>query len=241
MKAIFTGGAWTDKKLDHLIRAAAEIMDPGERIAFLSSHFLGVPYGEDTLTGSPSITEELVANLADLDCFTFIDYIEAMRLSHSLHEFPDNLKKARYRSGLVSYTARNHFFTDWRENNRGFVDDVTCAVGGQKAVKVGKSLNRKENGSLFLEGIPIVEREVSCIPSHKVDGTVMDALRTGDYIGIYSEKAGLDVSHVGIFIRTTDGEYLRHASSAKEFRKVVDQEFRSYISHKPGIIILRPK
>jgi len=69
----------------------------------------------------------------------------------------------------------------------------------------------------------------------------MDRLKTGDYAGIYSVTEGLDVSHVGIIIKKGDNIYLRHASSQKEIRKVVDQDFRKYIVGKPGIIILRPK
>jgi hypothetical protein len=34
---------------------------------------------------------------------------------------------------------------------------------------------------------------------------------------------------------------LRHASSKKEIRQVVDQDFMEYARNNPGIIILRPK
>jgi hypothetical protein len=51
---------------------------------------------------------------------------------------------------------------------------------------------------------------------------------------------GLDVSHVGIIIRDRDALLLRHASSDRRFRKVVDQDFQTYISGKPGLIVLRP-
>ena len=63
-------------------------------------------------------------------------------------------------------------------------------------------------------------------------------LRTGDYIGIYSDLSGLDVSHVGIIVKDSLGIKFRHASSVA--RKVVDQDFATYISGKPGIIIIRP-
>jgi hypothetical protein len=66
-------------------------------------------------------------------------------------------------------------------------------------------------------------------------------MRTGDYVGIYSEIKGLDVSHVGIVIKDGDKIYLRHASSQKKQRKVVDQDFKDYIFKKPGIIVFRPK
>jgi hypothetical protein len=62
----------------------------------------------------------------------------------------------------------------------------------------------------------------------------------GDYTGIYSDLKGLDVSHVGIIIKDGVNVYLRHASSQKEYSKVIDQDFRKYMVDKPGIIVLRP-
>jgi hypothetical protein len=70
---------------------------------------------------------------------------------------------------------------------------------------------------------------------------VVGGLKTGDYIGIYSELDGLDVSHVGIFIRMGSSSFLRHASSKKEIRQVVDEAFMEDVRNKPGIIILRTK
>ena len=85
-----------------------------------------------------------------------------------------------------------------------------------------------------------MEREISYIPSPAIAGPVFETIMTGDYIGIYSHAAGLDVSHVGIFIREGGKSYLRHASSQPEFRKVIDQDFQEYIQNKAGIIVLRP-
>ena len=69
----------------------------------------------------------------------------------------------------------------------------------------------------------------------------MNSLKTGDYIGIYSTVHGLDVSHVGIVIRDGETIFLRHASSQKKYRKVIDQDLKEYILNKPGIIVLRPE
>src|SRR4030065_2479244 len=97
MKIVF--GKWTEDKLDHIIREASEFRSAGARIEFISTQFLGTQYKEDTLIGDKDITEEFAINLEGVDCFTFIDYIEAMRLSKSLAEFKDNLRKVRYQSG----------------------------------------------------------------------------------------------------------------------------------------------
>jgi hypothetical protein len=64
-------------------------------------------------------------------------------------------------------------------------------------------------------------------------------MKTGDYVGIYSEKEGLDVSHVGIIIKEKDAVNLRHTSSLKKHREVIDEDFKEYLKNKPGIIALR--
>ena len=233
-------GKFSQDEIDAFIVRYCSIPDISSRIEFLSRRFLGISYRESTLIGDMVIPEELVVNLEGVDCFTFIDYIEAMRLSESFPEFMDNLKKVRYKFGSVSFENRNHFFSDWKEFNSGFVHDITEEVGGLKTKKILKILNRNEDGSYFLPGIAPVEREISYIPSPAIDGPFLEKIRTGDYIGIYSHAAGLDVSHVGVFISEGGKSYLRHTSSQPEFRKVIDQDFQEYIQNKPGIIIFRP-
>lgn len=239
-KIRITLGSWSGNRIDELLARASKIDNVGDRIAFLSHPFLGTPYGESTLVGDLRTTEELVVNLAALDCFTFIDYIEAMRMASSFEEFLVALKKVRYREGIVSYAGRNHFFSDWSEHNGLFVRDVTGRIGADRVRRTAKILNVRSDGSAFLEGIPARMRSIEYIPSSTIDRHVLGELRTGDYAGIYTDTEGLDVSHVGIVIREKDRLYLRHASSAAASRRVVDQLFGDYFREKPGVVVLRP-
>jgi hypothetical protein len=239
-KELINRGQWSVEILESLMKEAGSIDDPGERIDFLSRRFLGTLYQESTLIGDQKSKEVLVINLEVVDCFTFIDYSEAMRLSLSFAEFKENLKKIRYHGG-VSYENRNHFFTDWIEYNSDHVEDVTETIGLHATRTVNKTLNLREDGSSFLPGISSVRREIRYVPSSSLDNQVVGRLKTGDYIGIYSELDGLDVSHVGIFIRVGSSLFLRHASSKKEVRQVVDQDFMEYVRTRPGIMVLRPK
>jgi hypothetical protein len=125
------------------------------------------------------------------------------------------------------------------ELNLAFVEDVTEGIGGKSAIKVEKMINVKEDGTYFLNGINPKQRIVKYIHSVAIDDSIISKLKTGDYAGIYSDIKGLDVSHVGIIIKDSDKVYLRHASSVK--RKVVDEDFGTYMSDKPGLVILRPK
>jgi len=234
-------GKWTKEELNSLLYESSQINDVGKRIEFLSGQFMDLDYKESTLIGDMNTPEVFVINLEGVDCFTYIDYIEAMRLSRSFSKFKKNLRKVRYKSGKIAFKNRNHFFTDWREFNPDFIQDVTKNIGSKKTVKVQKMLNEKEDGTYLLPGINPVQREIKYIPSDAIDDSVINKLRTGDYIGIYSHLAGLDVSHVGIVIKDRDKIYLRHASSQKKYKKVIDQDFKKYIVNKPGIIVLRPE
>jgi hypothetical protein len=234
-------GRWSKDDLEHIMSAASHLSNPGERTGFISQHFLNTPYLESTLTGSIEEKEIFVINLSGIDCFTFIDYVEAMRLSGSFNEFKINLKKVRYQGGKVDFRKRNHFFTDWAEFNVLYVRDVTENIGGNKAKNIKKILNINADGKLLLQGVNPGEREISYVPAGIIDSSVVDAMRTGDYVGIYSELPGIDASHVGIIIKSSDNKtFLRHASSVEQLRKVIDQPLKEYLSEKAGLIILRP-
>ncbi|MDA8083785.1 MAG: DUF1460 domain-containing protein [Nitrospiraceae bacterium] len=224
--------------LDELFRKFPERELTGARIEFISRQFLGIPYRADTLAG-PAEAESLVLSLTEVDCFTLLDYVEAMRHASSFGGFLELLRRIRYREGLVSFTHRNHFFSDWAVYNSQFVGDVTAAVGRGRVRRITKSLNRKEDGSFFIPGILPVVREIIYIPSPLIDGGIVEKLQTGDYAGIYTDAPGLDVSHVGIIVRRDGDLVLRHASSSHG--KVLDQDFRAYMEDRAGLILLRPR
>jgi hypothetical protein len=234
-------GKWTEAELDKIMHEASLIEDVGPRIEFLSGFFIGLDYKEATLLGNISTAEVFVINFSGVDCFTFIDYIEAMRLSDSLESFKRNLKQVRYLGGIVSFKNRKHFFTDWAAYAPSSVDDLTEHVGGGKVKSIVKVMNLKENGTPLLPGVETFHRTINYIPSEDIDSSLLQKLKTGDYAGIYSSMQGLDVSHVGIIIRDRDTFFLRHASSNRRAGKVVDQELQEYISGTPGLIILRPR
>lgn len=234
-------GKWTIDHIEQMLKKAFLFNNPGEKVGFISGFFLNTEYRESTLIGSIDTKEELVINLSNVDCFTFIDYVEAMRLSKSYNEFIENLIRIRYKDGNISYTDRNHFFTDWIERNSIYVEDVTEKVGCGKAISIKKMLNLKKDGSVFLKGIDIKERNITYIPSYEISKDIKKQFRTGDYAGIYTEIKGLDVSHVGIIIKRMDRLLFRHASSSKNIRIVIDTEFEEYMHKKAGVIVLRPR
>ena len=233
-------GKFTEERISEIIEESVSLEINNRKIDYISEQFLDVPYKENVLIGDVNTNEVLTVNLAGLDCFTYIDYVEAIRLSSKYNQLLDNIIDVRYKNQNVSYPSRNHFFSDWVTPGRGKVRDITSEIGGMKAVEVEKSLNKKEDGSFYLPEIPVVKRTIFYIPSENLDQTITEKLRTGDYIGIYSENAGLDVSHTGILIKKNGRMYLRHASSRKSNRRVVDEDFLKDMENKPGVVIYRP-
>ncbi|MDG4666327.1 DUF1460 domain-containing protein [Mycobacterium sp. 236(2023)] len=205
----------------------------------ISGQFLGTPYAANTLIGSADEPEELVVELAGVDCFTYADYVEALKRSGDRDEFIANLVDVRYKNGDVSFANRKHFFTDWSATTPAVATDVTASLSDD-AIPVSKNLNSKDDGGVYLPGLPAVPRTVTYIPAELVDSAVVGGLRTGDYVGAYAEDGGLDVTHVGIFIDTPEGPVFRHASSLSAERRVVDIPLSVYLQTVPGIVVLRP-
>ena len=232
-------GNWTQQSIETLMEQAALKDGPDAKIEFLSEKFLGTPYAGNTLGGASGETEQLTVDLSGVDCFTYIDYVESLRLSGSFGEFKEKLAKTRYKDGAVQWENRKHFFSDWVNGDDQSARDVTREIGGAATATVAKELNRKTDDSYWLPGLATVERDINYVPSEKLSPLVLQEIKTGDYLGIYSDKDGLDVSHTGIAVRKDGVVYLRHASTVHE--KVLDEELAAYMKNKPGLLIYRVK
>jgi hypothetical protein len=150
------------------------------------------------------------------------------------------LIQIRYVDGDIDFLKRRHFFSDWAYKMPTLVRDITADIS-PNAVSVKKNLDAKSDGRQFIPGLPNVERAVTYIPSRSVDQAVLSRLQTGDYIGAYSNRPGLDVSHTGIYIMASSGRVLRNASSRKGVDKVIDSPFAEYVKTVPGIVVYRPR
>ncbi|WP_273759327.1 DUF1460 domain-containing protein [Bartonella sp. ML70XJBT.G] len=232
--------SYTLKKLNDLLkkRSQANHHKTGEMIGLLSEAFLGTPYQANMLHGSKNTQEKLIIDFRGLDCFTYLDYVEALQKSTSQTEFIKNVIRTRYVNGNVSFLNRKHFFTDWAYREYKLATDITTQISPH-AVNTEKYLNKKADGGNYLLGLPVVKRNITYIPSNFIDEEMISRLQTGDFIGIYTKLAGLDVTHVGFFIMTKHGPVFRNASSRKENKKVVDSPFMDYVTKTPGIIVLR--
>ena len=210
----------------------------GERISQISATFLGTPYQADTLIGSPDTPEALVINFNGVDCFTLLDYVQALSRSHDRASFEANLIRTRYAGDEVSFLKRRHFFSDWFAENPRNADNVTGTLSPD-AVTVVKQLNHQVRGKEQVPTLGIIPRRITYIPARAITPKVLEQIQTGDYIGVYTTAQGLDVTHAGIAVRHDGRLWFRNASSLAANRRVVDTPLREYMRSKPGMIVLR--
>ncbi|MEA5217531.1 DUF1460 domain-containing protein [Enterobacter cloacae] len=192
----------------------------------------------NTLIGDPDTPEILVADFNRVDCFTLIDYVEALTHSNDQKSFLQNLVRIRYTGGHVDYLHRRHFFSDWFATAPRNARDIPPYISPDYIV-VDKQLNRKQDGGEYIPGLGIHLRKINYIPGKAINQKVVNHLNDGDYVGIYSPLDGLDVSHVGIVVRHDGQVWFRNTSSLTGNRKVMDSPFLEYMRTKPGIVVLR--
>ena len=105
------------------------------RITEIARFFLETPYVASTLEIKGD--EQLVINLREMDCTTFVEYVLALALCtnnnhHSFSDFKRHLANIRYNNGVIDgYPSRLHYFTDWLVNNqqKGILEIVSDSIG----------------------------------------------------------------------------------------------------------------
>lgn len=233
-------GTWSRESMEMAISQSRKAPSVGEQVESLSRLFLETPYQAGTMVGASDQPEALVIRFDAVDCFTLLDYVEALRRAESFVDFKRRLVQVRYKQGQVDFLDRNHFFTDWGRSNSDHIAFVTSQVGGDSIRLTDKMLNLRADGSLFIQGYQAVSRRFAYIPAESLNQAILQRLQAGDYVGIYSPLAGLDVSHTGIIVKHQGKTILRHASSLSSVRKVVDVELASYLKARTGLVVLRP-
>lgn len=210
----------------------------GDLIVHTSRLFMDTPYQAGTLISNSNHPYALVVNFDLLDCFTYLDYVIALSQSFDNASFLSALVNVRYKKSNVTYYDRKHFFSDWYAVSPQIAADITAVISPD-AITVPKQLNQKVEGGEYIQGLGVIPRLVTYIPSDKITQSVLDNLQNGDLVGVYSPKIGLDVTHTGIIVKENNQILYRNASSLSKYNKVVDLPFMDYIRSKPGIVVLR--
>lgn len=191
---------------------------------------IGTPYVAATLeVNAPQ--EKLVANLKEVDCTTYVEYVLAQSLCTvpgDSAQFLANLQRIRYRDGIIAdYTSRLHYITEWIMNGvkYDFLTDIS-----EKYCKYTIPVNLSfmtthyqlyrqlasspENRTIMRN----YEEKLSGQVVHYVPKSILPVkgfkwIHPGDIITIVTNKEGLDIAHLGIAVYQNGELHLLNASS----------------------------
>ncbi len=217
------------------IRIAQSKTSLPERLVAVANSFVGAPYVSGTL--DQNADENLVVNLRQFDCWTFVESCLALAQTAQAGRsdfdfFRENLRQLRYWGGTVSgYGSRIHYFTGWalQAEKRGILVDLTQNLGGQRLAKQFNFISDhpkfypKLSDDATRSAIERAEARINAhhwffIPKSKV-AQAQRQIQTGDIIAETSSKSGLDIAHQGIAVRRGAEVFVLHASS--EFGRVM--------------------
>ncbi len=237
----------------------ADTLDVGALTAAIGRRFVGAPYTPGLLEVPQ--TEQLVVNLREFDCVTYVEQMLAMARtvktgSPSYADFKEQLRRIRYRGGeLAGYPSRLHYFSEWISDNdaKGVVRNITQDLGGVRDstgidfMTQHTEAYRQLADSVNLAAIREKEAELSDFPRYYVPegriGAVADRIRTGDVIAATSTLPGLDIAHTGLALWVDGRLHLMHAplvGSVVEISEIPLADRIGRIEAQDGIMVARP-
>jgi hypothetical protein len=231
----------------------------GPAVLAVGQRFLGRPYEAGSLD-TTGTRERLVCRTDAFDCVTFVENALAIARAQRAADpagYPGQLERLRYRRGRRDgYASRFHYFSEWIQDNgeRGLVRDCSEAFGGVADPRPLHFMTRHrdaypalKNPHLF-RSIEQIETQLNLrprfyIPTERVPAA-LPRIQDGDILAITTRIDGLDVCHVGLAWRQTDGQvHLLHASSDGASVQLSDRHLLDYLrarSSRTGIMVARP-
>jgi cell wall-associated NlpC family hydrolase len=235
---------------------------PDELMVKAALFLLNTPYVAHTLEVNQE--EELVINLRELDCTTFVENCLALSQaarypSPDYDYFVRQLINIRYRRGILNgYTSRLHYTTDWIADNvnKGNLEDITYALGGKRfQPHVGYMSSHPESYPALKENQQDVNTMISIentinqrttyyyIPQNEIRDK-QSLIKSGDIICFTTNLSGLDISHLGIAYWNKGQLSFIHAST--KYKKVIINpeslsDYCGMIKTNTGIMVLRPR
>lgn len=248
-----------------LTKNAKHDTSPSSLIIALAREFKGVPYVAKTLENDS--IENLIINTRQLDCTTYVENVLALYLciknqKLTFSDYCSFLKNIRYVGGKVSYPTRQHYFTEWIDENTkdGYVEEIQSPnppFTAKQLLKINFMSTHTQfypmlkNNPKLVKPIAKMESRLSgntyrFIPKASIANTQLfrSTIHDGDIIAIVTSKGGLDTSHIGIAVWHKDGLHMLNASQIH--KKVVEEPMTlyQYMQKHPsqtGIRIVRVK
>jgi len=226
----------------------------------VASFFIGTPYVGGVLDKSSK--EELVINLHELDCVTYIENVLSIYAiidtSNFNSKFCKELKRLRYRNNRVEgYISRLHYYTEWLYRNveKGILVDKTKDFGGILYSKHIDFMSKNYTRYKFLSNNPSLVKQIKekekyinslnfyYIPKENI-AKIESQIEDGDIMLITTNIPGLDVSHLGLAVWKNSHIHLLNASSRHKKVEISDKSLIEYLMDnklQTGIMIARLK
>lgn len=214
-------------------------------------------------------TEQLIINTRELDCTTFVETVCALvrttrQGKTTFTDYCRNIRQMRYLGGkLNGYASRNHYYSTWIDNAEALgiarelgPKDSPLFSATKKQVINFMTTNpdyypalRAPGGNRFLPDIRKAEQAITrtehYIPTSSLgkSRTQLSCVHDGDIVALVTDKAGLDVAHLGFALWGKDGKlHFMHASSLRH--KVVEepltlQQYQQRQKTQRGIRVIR--
>lgn len=230
-------------------------------VSYFAKKFVGIPYVAHTLEVNDE--EQLVVNLRQMDCTTYVETVVSLALcvqngQFTYQDYINALRNLRYRNGVIDgYGSRLHYFSDWIDNNEnmGFVKEVQSPNPPFSAIQVlnldfmskhPHSYKALRISPYLVEEIRETEinlngKKMNYIPKSSLANTSLlrKVVRNGDILAVVTNVKGLDIAHLGIALWRKDGLHMLHASS-KQGRVVEDNNtLRTYLNGNKSFLGIR--
>lgn len=248
-------------KICNLLEESKRYSQADDVVSYFAKKFVGIPYVANTLEVNDE--EQLVVNLRQMDCTTYVETVVSLALcvqngQFTYHDYINALRNLRYRNGVIDgYGSRLHYFSDWIDNNEnmGFVKEVQSPNPPFSAIQVlnldfmskhPHSYKALRISPYLVEEIRETEinlngKKMNYIPKSSLANTSLlrKVIRNGDILAIVTNVKGLDIAHLGIALWRKDGLHMLHASS-KQGRVVEDNNtLRTYLNGNKSFLGIR--
>jgi hypothetical protein len=258
---------WEDSiRVANILQEAREHAQGKNTVLYFAHQFLNIPYVGHTL--EVNTEEELVVNLRQLDCTTFVETATALALAfqHDGFGWDDYLywlQTIRYNNGKMDgYCSRNHYFSQWISSNSqlGLVEEQTGEGSANhypftatQRLQLNFMSTHPEYYAMLknhperVKKMASLEKEVSGIQVRYIPASLLNEsektlkyVKDGDILALVTNKSGLDVSHVGFAQWGKDGKlHLLNASSIHKKVVLEPMTLYQYMQKHPSVLGIR--
>ena len=236
---------------------------------FLGLPYVAATLEVNYMADPQNAEEQLIANTRELDCTTFVETVCALvrttrQGKSTFSDYCRNLEIMRYQGGIRNgYASRNHYYSTWIDNAEAL--SIARELGPDDSPLFSATKNqvinfmtthpdlypalRNPGGSRFLPDIRKAEEAITrterYIPTSALGKSRrnLSCVHDGDIVALVTDKAGLDVAHLGLAQWGKDGKlHFMHASSLRH--KVVAepltlQQYQLRQKTQRGIRVIR--